>query len=232
MATRRPELDKSECDSGRKPSAKKAYPDNDNSENYNAELLIIAHQALCHSNHELQQSLIMHDLLLLAIIWIGVYLASFAAHHTRLTPVLWYLFFGAAMVNLGILPEQMPEFIVGFSELGIIVIMFALGFEENTDNFIRSIKRSWGIAFFGAVVPFCVAYFLTLSYWGDKNMALMCGLAMMATAVSLTMVSLKTEGLSKTPAATGIMTSAVLDDIASLALVAILVPMTARMPRV
>ncbi len=39
------------------------------------------------------------------------------------------------------------------------------------------------------------------------------------------MVSLKSEGLGNSPAATGIMTSAVLDDIASLALVAILVPM-------
>ncbi|MBQ0713469.1 MAG: cation:proton antiporter [Porticoccus sp.] len=169
----------------------------------------------------------MHDLTLLVIIWLGVFAASYAAHHTRLTPVLWYLFFGAAMVNLGLLPQVMPVFIVDFSELGIILIMFALGFEENTDNFLSSIKRSWGIAFFGALVPFIVAYFGTLYFWGDKNMALLCGLAMTATAVSLTMVSLKTEGLSNTPAATGIMTSAVLDDIASLALVAIMVPIAA-----
>jgi len=169
----------------------------------------------------------MHDLTLLAIIWLGVFAASYAAHHTRLTPVLWYLFFGAALVNLDILPQEMPVFIVDFSELGIILIMFALGFEENTDNFMSSIKRSWGIAFFGALVPFMVAYFGTLYFWGDKNMALLCGLAMTATAVSLTMVSLKTEGLSKTPAATGIMTSAVLDDIASLVLVAIMVPLAA-----
>ncbi|WP_461517616.1 cation:proton antiporter [Porticoccus sp.] len=167
----------------------------------------------------------MHDLTLLVIVWIGVFAASYAAHHTRLTPVLWYLFFGAAMVNLGWLPQVMPVFITDFSELGIILIMFALGFEENTGNFLNSIKRSWGIALFGAIVPFAVAYAAALYFWGDNNMALLCGLAMTATAVSLTMVSLKTEGLSNTPAATGIMTSAVLDDIASLALVAILVPM-------
>ncbi|WP_461520633.1 cation:proton antiporter [Porticoccus sp.] len=157
--------------------------------------------------------------------WIGVFAASYAAHHTRLTPVLWYLFFGAAMVNLGWLPQVMPVFITDFSELGIILIMCALGFEENTGNFLNSIKRSWGIALFGAIAPFAVAYAAALYFWGDNNMALLCGLTMTATAVSLTMVSLKTEGLSNTPAATGIMTSAVLDDIASLALVAILVPM-------
>lgn len=166
----------------------------------------------------------MHDLSILAIIWVSVFVASYLAHRTRLTPVLWYLFIGALLVNTGLLPDVMPVFINDLSELGIIVIMFALGFEEDTGNFLGSIKRSWGIALFGALVPFLVAYSFALSLWGDHNMALLCGLAMTATAVSLTMVSLKTEGLHKSPAATGIMTSAVLDDIASLALVAIMVP--------
>ncbi len=169
----------------------------------------------------------MHDILILAIIWASVFLASFLAHRTRLTPVLWYLFCGAALVNIGILPTEMPVFIKDFSELGIIIIMFAIGFEEETSNFLGSIKRSWGIAFFGAVVPFAIAYSAAYYFWGNPNNALLCGLAMTATAVSLTMVSLKTEGLSKLPAATGIMTSAVLDDIASLALVAIMVPIAA-----
>jgi Kef-type K+ transport system membrane component KefB len=167
----------------------------------------------------------MHDLSILAIIWVSVFVASYFAHKTRLTPVLWYLFCGAVLVNLGILPEEMPVFITDFAELGIIVIMFALGFEEETGNFLRSIKRSWGIALFGAIAPFLVAYSLAMVYWDNHNLALMCGLAMTATAVSLTMVSLKSEGLSNRPAATGIMTSAVLDDIGSLALVAIMVPL-------
>ncbi len=169
----------------------------------------------------------MHELTILATIWLSVFIASYLAIKTRLTPVLWYLFFGALLVNLKLVPEKMPEFINSFSELGIIFIMFAIGFEENTNNFINGIKRSWGIALFGAIVPFIVAYTLTLVFWGDKNMALLCGLAMTATAVSLTMVSLKSEGIANTAAATGIMTSAILDDIASLALVAILVPIAA-----
>lgn len=160
----------------------------------------------------------------LAIIWCGVFVAILAARKTKLTPVLYYLAIGAVLVNAGVLPEQSSPFVRGFAEIGIVLIMFALGFEESTANFLRSIKRSWGIAFFGAVVPFFTAYWVADHYWQDTSIALMCGLAMTATAVSLTMVSLKSEGLQSSPAATGIMTSAVLDDIASLALVAILVP--------
>ncbi len=166
----------------------------------------------------------MQELAILAIIWASVFIAAFFAEKTRLTPVLWYLFCGMILVNTGILPTQMPGFINNCAELGIIIIMFALGFEEDTSNFVTSLKRSWGIALFGAVIPFTIAYFATDYFWHDSKIALLSGLAMTATAVSLTMVSLKTEGLSRTPAATGIMTSAVLDDIGSLALVAILVP--------
>ena len=167
----------------------------------------------------------MHDMIFLTIIWSGVYLSHFLAAKTKLTPVLYFLAFGSTMVNLGILPEDSTEFIRGFSEIGIILIMFALGFEEDTQRFIKGIKRSWGIALFGALAPFVAAYTISFYFWQDAKLALMCGLAMTATAVSLTMVSLKSEKLQGSAAATGIMTSAILDDIASLVAVAILVPL-------
>jgi len=160
----------------------------------------------------------------LAIMWTGVFFAGLLAARTKLTSVLYFLAFGAVMVNVGILPTETNEFIQGFAQLGIVIIMFALGFEENTQNFLQSIKRTWGIALFGAIGPFVAAYFVADYFWDDANISLMCGLTMTATAVSLTMVSLKGLGLNKSRAATGIMTSAVLDDVASLAAVAILVP--------
>ena len=169
----------------------------------------------------------MHPLVHLAIIWAGVFAAVVAAKKTRLTPVLFFLFIGFVLVNAGILPDNSSTFIREFAELGIIFIMFALGFEESTDNFLRSLKRSWGIAFFGAVAPFGVAYMVTFIIWQDVRIAMMCALAMTATAVSLTMVSLKSVGLQKSVVATRIMTSAVIDDIAALIMVAIVVPIAA-----
>jgi len=166
----------------------------------------------------------LDDLMQLVIIWLAVFVSVVVSKYSRLTPVLFFLAAGSILVNLGALHSESQGFVVGLSEVGIIVIMFALGFEENSAKFIRSVKRSWGIAFFGALAPFLGAYFVADYFWNDQNISLMCGLTMTATAVSLTMVSLRSEGLATTPAATRIMTSAVLDDIASLALVAILVP--------
>jgi len=166
----------------------------------------------------------MDSIAYLALIWVVVFVANILADKTRLTPVLWFLALGSVLVNVGLVPSTSSEFITGLATLGIILIMFALGFEENTGNFISSIKKSWGIAFFGALAPFATAYFLADYFWNDISISLMSGLTMTATAVSLTMITLKSAGLQNSPAATRIMTSAVLDDIASLVLVAIIVP--------
>ena len=166
----------------------------------------------------------MHPLTHLAIIWAAVFVAVVAAKRTRLTPVLFFLFMGFFLVNVGVLPQTSDQFIREFSELGIIFIMFALGFEESTDNFLASIRKSWGIALFGALGPFVVTYLIVDSIWDNTNVSLMCALAMTATAVSLTMVSLRSEGLQNSVVATRVMTSAVIDDIGSLVAVAIVVP--------
>ena len=167
----------------------------------------------------------MHPLAHLALIWAGVFAAAVAAKKTRLTPVLFYLFIGFLLVNIGVLPKQSGPFIREFAELGIIFIMFALGFDESTENFISSLKKSWGIALFGALGPFAVAYVITDTIWNDPNISLMCALAMTATAVSLTMVSLRGEGLQHSVVATRIMTSAVIDNIGALVALAIMVPL-------
>ncbi len=169
----------------------------------------------------------MDNLLSLAMIWASVILSFWFAKKTSLTPLVYYLVAGSLLVNFGLLPTEPTPFIQGFSEFGIILIMFALGFEENPTTFLRSAKRSWGIALFGAITPFFAAYLLALYFWHDQNIALLVGLTMTATAVSLTMMVLKHENLHLTKAATGIITSAVLDDVASLVLVAVLVPIVA-----
>jgi Kef-type K+ transport system membrane component KefB len=166
----------------------------------------------------------MHPLVHLAIIWAAVFVAVVAAKKTRLTPVLYFLFVGFVLANIGVLPQESGLFIREFAELGIIFIMFSLGFEESTDNFLGSLKKSWGIALFGALAPFGISYLIADQIWADPRISLMCALAMTATAVSLTMVSLRGVGLQNSTVATRIMTSAVLDDIGSLIMVAIVVP--------
>jgi Kef-type K+ transport system membrane component KefB len=109
-------------------------------------------------------------------------------------------------------------------EIGIILVMFALGFEENVENFLKGLKKAWGIATIGAIFPFFTGYYMAQLFGFGFTSSMLWGLTMTATAVSLTMMSLKSLGLHKTTAATGIMTAAVVDDVLSLIGVAIIVP--------
>ena len=101
---------------------------------------------------------------------------------TRLTPVLYFLFVGSVLVNIGVLPAESGVFNRSFAELGIIFNMFALRFEESTDNFVASVKRSWGIALFGALAMTATAVSLTT---GQDSFTLASTLLIAGKAVAL-----------------------------------------------
>jgi Kef-type K+ transport system membrane component KefB len=158
-----------------------------------------------------------------SIILAIVVVAKIISTKTKSVDVLWLIIFGAVAVNIGILPHE-SEILEAIGDWGIVFVMFALGFEENVTNFMKGLKRSWGIAIIGAFFPFLAGYYSATIFGYSFNVAMIWGLTMTATAVSLTMVSLKSEGLQTSHAATGIMTAAVVDDILSLIGLSILIP--------
>jgi len=158
-----------------------------------------------------------------AIIMAFVVLAKIISQKTATVDVLWLILFGSIGVNLGILPEH-NEILETIGEWGIVFVMFALGFDEDLNHFIEGLKRSFGIAVIGAIFPFLAGFYTAKLFGYDFNSQIIWGLTMTATAVSLTMVSLREEGLHKTTAATAIMSAAVVDDILSLIGLAIMIP--------
>ena len=153
-----------------------------------------------------------------------VVVAKILSEKTRTVDVLWLIVLGALFANLGLLPSH-NEILEYIGEWGIVFVMFALGFDEDLGHFKTGLQRSMGIAVIGAVFPFLAAYLSAKIFGYSEGVALLWGLTMTATAVSLTMVSLKEKNLHKSTAATGIMTAAVVDDILSLIGVAIIVPL-------
>jgi len=158
-----------------------------------------------------------------AVLFFLIVIAKILSSRTATVDVLWLILFGAIGVNVGILPEQ-HEVLDAIGEWGILFVMFALGFDEDFDNFMKGMKKSIGIAIIGAVFPF-LAGFITAKLFGfGLYCQIIWGFTMTATAVSLTMVSLRQENLHKSTASTAIMTAAVVDDILSLIGLAIVIP--------
>ena len=158
-----------------------------------------------------------------AIILFLVVIAKILSAKTSTIDVLWLIIFGSIGVNLGVLPQH-SESLEAIGEWGIVFVMFALGFDENLENFIKGLKKSMGIAVIGALFPFMAGFYTAHFFGFDFNSQMIWGLTMTATAVSLTMVSLREENLHKTTASTAIMTAAIVDDILSLIGLSILIP--------
>ncbi len=158
-----------------------------------------------------------------AIIFAVVVVSKLISKKTGTVDVLWLIVAGALLTNLGLLPTH-NVFLETIGEWGIVFIMFALGLEEDINRFSQGLKRSLGVALIGAAFPFMAGYGTADLFGYDHNSAMLWGLTMTATAVSLTMMSLRSDLMHKSTAATGIMTAAVVDDVLSLVGVAILIP--------
>jgi len=165
----------------------------------------------------------MHDIWVsTSLIFIAVFVAKVVAKKTDSVDVMWFIVFGSFLGTMHWIEES--EALEYLGEIGIILVMFALGFEENVENFLNGLKKAWGIAVIGAIFPFLAGYYVAEVFGFGFTSAMLWGLTMTATAVSLTMMTLKSLNLHKTTAATGIMTAAVVDDVLSLIGVAIIVP--------
>ena len=152
-----------------------------------------------------------------------IVISKFVSYKTSTVDVLWLILLGSISVNIGLLPKE-NEIIEAIGEWGIVFVMFALGFDEHLDHFIKGLKKSMGIAVVGALFPFLAGYHIAGLFGFDFYSQMIWGLVMTATSVSLTMVSLRQEGLHKSTASTAIMTAAVVDDVLSLIGLSILIP--------
>ena len=94
--------------------------------------------------------------------------------------------------------------------------MFHDGVETQPLEFYQALKRSMGVAIVGAIVPFTVSFGMALMFGLDLVGATFVGLTMTATAVVITLKSLKDLGLANTRVALIIIASCVIDDLLTL----------------
>ena len=156
--------------------------------------------------------------------WAVAVLSAIISKPLHTPPLLFYLVFGALLGNFHLVNHS--EGIAFFAEWAITIVFFALGFEETVEHFVHGVAKAWGIASIGAAIPFGCGWLVGVIFWPNHGwwVHLTIATAVTATAVSLTMIVLKSVGLLRSKAAMGIMTSAVLDDVGCLVLVAILIP--------
>ena len=156
----------------------------------------------------------MHDIASdLLILLAGIWLVAVTLRPLGLPTVMGELIVGVVLgpAVLGLI--EPGEAIQLLAEIGIFFLMFHAGVETQPNEFFDALKRSMGVAVVGAIVPFGVAFGLALAFGLDYVGATFVGLTMAATAVVITLKSLRDLGLANTRVARVVIASCVLDNL-------------------
>ena len=156
---------------------------------------------------------IAFDLLLLLA---GIWLVAVTLRPLGLPTVMGELIVGVLLgpAVLGLI--EPGEAIQLLAEIGIFFLMFHAGIETQPLQFYDALKRSLGVAVVGAAVPFAVSFGVALFFGLGVIGATFVGLTMTATAVVITLKSLKDLKLANTRVARVIVASCVIDNLLTL----------------
>jgi Kef-type K+ transport system membrane component KefB/Trk K+ transport system NAD-binding subunit len=159
----------------------------------------------------------MHEVALdLLILLAGIWLVAVTLRPLGLPTVMGELIVGV-LVGPAVFGLIAPnDAITLLAEIGIFFLMFHAGVETQPLEFFHALKRSLGVAVVGAAVPFAVSFAVASAFGLDWVGATFVGLTMTATAVVITLKSLKDLGLANTRVARVIVASCVIDDLLTL----------------
>ena len=140
----------------------------------------------------------MHQIALDLLILLGaVWLVAVTLRPLGLPTIMGELIVGVLLGPAVFGWIQPNEFIQLLAEIGIFFLMFHAGVETQPLEFFQALKKSLGVAVVGAIVPFSASFGLALLFGMDLVGATFIGLTMTATAVVITLKSLKDLGLDK-----------------------------------
>ena len=159
----------------------------------------------------------MHDIALdLLFLLGGIWLVAVTLRPLGLPTVMGELIVGVLLGPAVLGWIEPGELIQLLAEIGIFFLMFHAGIETQPLEFYQALKKSMGVAVVGAIVPFSVSFGVALLFGLNLVGATFVGLTMTATAVVITLKSLKDLKLANTRVARIIIASCVIDDLLTL----------------
>jgi Kef-type K+ transport system membrane component KefB len=122
---------------------------------------------------------------------------------------------------LGIVDPADPV-IATLAELGVIVLLFAIGMETELASLLRVGSAATMVAVAGVALPMTLGYFASTALGLTTVQALVCGAALCATSVGITARVLSELGWLETNEGRVILGAAVIDDIIGLIILAVI----------
>ncbi len=163
--------------------------------------------------------------ILLIFAYIGGYLSRLVKQPEVLGQIIFGLLLGPTVFNI----VGSTEFIGNIAQIGVIFLMFMAGLETNVDDLKSSGKASSFIALGGVFVPLLLGAgsILLLNGMESLNEAILVGVILSATSVSISVATLKSLNKLKSKTGMAILEGAIVDDILGILLFTIAISIVA-----
>ncbi len=112
------------------------------------------------------------------------------------------------------------------SELGVVILLFAIGLETDLGELLKVGPTSFTVAVVGVVLPFALGFVICRLLGFDNLVAIMAGATLTATSVGITARVLSDLGRLRDPEGQIILGAAVIDDILGLVILTIVAELT------
>ena len=118
---------------------------------------------------------------------------------------------------------QINDVVLGFAQIGAIVILFIAGLEMPFREFIRGGTASFTTGALGVVLPFAGGLTLFVALGFDTPASMMVAAALTATSIAISIETLRELGRLRSPEGKLIIGAAVVDDILAIAVLGVVV---------
>jgi Kef-type K+ transport system membrane component KefB len=118
--------------------------------------------------------------------------------------------------------------VIGFlAELGVVILLFAIGLETNLRKLIKVGSSSLAVGATGVILPFVMGYFVARGLGLGMVSAIVCGAALTATSVGISARVLSDLGWLSKPEGQIVLGAAVIDDVIGLVILSIVASLVA-----
>ncbi len=156
-------------------------------------------------------------ILVLLLVFVGARVFGELFAYFGMVAVLGEIFAGLVLGPSGfslILVSESGALLKVLAEIGIMLLLFEIGFETNLNDLKNVSTKSGVLAIGGAIIPFVFGFLISYSFLElSLNASLFIGGTLTATSIGITMRVLKDIGLASGKRAQIVLGAAVMDDL-------------------
>merc|ERR1719321_2023856 len=165
---------------------------------------------------------ILHDFFITAIFMLCVYVSGVAVSKLQAPALVAHIGMGMLWMGAGWLPHSFAKPFEAVGAVGLMLMLFDGGVNMDIPVLKKMGGRATAVALSGVVFPMAMSYILFAAMGFGVMEGLACGSALASTGIGFTLTLMKDLDLLATPLGQLVAAAAMIDDVSSMVLLAML----------